>query len=327
MPESNRIEYKQKLTDDLEKEVVAFLNYHEGGVIYLGIDKFGKVVGITESDPVQLLIKDRLKNNILPSCMGLFDISIEIRDEIEVIKIIVASGPEKPYYVKKYGMSEKGAFIRTGSACEPMPVKMIETLFAKRTRHSIGKVRSPRQDLVFEQLHIYYDAAGKRLNEQFAPNLELRNEDGDYNYVAYLMADINRISVKTAKYKGLDRVDLIENNEYGHASLIKATKQVLEKVELENRTLTRIISREREETRLWNPVALREAIINAFVHNDYTREIAPKFEFFADRLEITSYGGLPQGLSRQEFFEGFSVPRNKEIMRIFRDLDLVSQGY
>ena len=46
MPETNRIEYKQILTVDLEKEVVAFLNYHYGGIIYIGIDKNGETVGV-----------------------------------------------------------------------------------------------------------------------------------------------------------------------------------------------------------------------------------------------------------------------------------------
>src|SRR5699024_3763354 len=68
-----------------------------------------------------------------------------------------------------------------------------------------------------------------------------------------------------------------------------------------------------------------EAITNAFVHNDYSKEVPPKFEIFSDRIEITSAGGLPEGLSKKEFFEGFSVPRNKELMRVFRDLDLVEQ--
>lgn len=61
------------------------------------------------------------------------------------------------------------------------------------------------------------------------------------------------------------------------------------------------------------------------MHNDYTNEITPKFEIFSDRIEITSAGGLPEGLSKQEFFEGFSVPRNKELMRVFKDLELVEQ--
>jgi predicted HTH transcriptional regulator len=52
-------------------------------------------------------------------------------------------------------------------------------------------------------------------------------------------------------------------------------------------------------------------------------EVPPKVEFFDDRIEITSFGGLPQGMTESEFFEGYSVPRNKELMRVFRDLDLV----
>ena len=135
--ESNRIEFKRELTDNLEKEVIAFLNYHDGGMIYLGIDKTGTVYGVPDCDAVQLAIKDRLKNNIQPSALGLFDVIHEKRDGENVIKIIVASGSEKPYYLRKFGMSEKGCFIRIGSAREPMPVRMIEDLFARRTRNSL----------------------------------------------------------------------------------------------------------------------------------------------------------------------------------------------
>lgn len=107
-PETNRIEYKQQLTDDLEKEAIAFLNYQEGGVIYIGIDKTGKAIGVSDTDGDMLKIKDRLKNNIMPSCMGLFDVATENIDSKDIIKITFASGTEKPYYIKKLGMSEKG---------------------------------------------------------------------------------------------------------------------------------------------------------------------------------------------------------------------------
>ena len=86
--ETNRIEYKQELTDDLEKEAIAFLNYHEGGVIYIGIDKKGKPIGGSDIDGEMLKIKDRLKNNIMPSCMGLFDVSAEDINSKNVIKIL-----------------------------------------------------------------------------------------------------------------------------------------------------------------------------------------------------------------------------------------------
>ena len=74
MRESYRLELKLTLTDSLEKEVVAFLNSREGGVIYIGVADDGVAQGIDNPDAMQLQIKDRLKNNIHPTCLGLFDI-------------------------------------------------------------------------------------------------------------------------------------------------------------------------------------------------------------------------------------------------------------
>jgi ATP-dependent DNA helicase RecG len=70
-------------------------------------------------------------------------------------------------------------------------------------------------------------------------------------------------------------------------------------------------------------VALRETVINAIIHNDFTDEAVPKFEIFDDRLEITSAGSIPLGAAREEFFAGYSIPRNKILMRVFKDLKIV----
>ena len=184
-------------------------------------------------------------------------------------------------------MSEKGCFIRIGSASEPMPTHMIEELFARRTRNSLTRIRSPRQDLTFEQLKIYYQEAGLSLNDKFAANLELLTEDEAYNYTAYLLADHNGNSVQVAKYAGTDRVDLLESKDYGFCCLIKTCKLVLDRLEgIENRIINKITPRERISRPLWNQVALREAVINAIIHNDYATELVPKFEVFADRMEI-----------------------------------------
>ena len=325
MSETNRIEYKLELTSelDIEKEVIAFLNYKEGGYIYIGIDKTGAVIGVDDTDSCMLKLKDRIKHNVSPSAMGLFDIAEEQREGRSIIKITVASGIEKPYFKTKYGMTPRGAYMRVGTSVEPMPQEQIDRLFATRTRNSIGKIVSNRQDLTFEQLRIYYDEHGKRLTDNFKRTLELLTEEGIYNYVAYLLADENGNSIKVAKYSSLDRCDLVENSEYGYCSLIKATKSVLAKIDIENKVAATITPVERVETPLWNKVALREAVINAIVHNDYSFEVPPKFEIFPDRLEITSAGSLPESLSREEFFSGISIPRNKELMRIYRDVELV----
>ena len=325
MTESNRIEFKRELTDelDIEKEVVAFLNYREGGILYIGIDDEGKSVGVSDIDGDMLKIKDRIRKNVMPSPMGLFDVTAELVDGVKVIKVFVASGSEKPYYKAKYGMSTRGCFIRVGTAAEPMTTTMIEDLFAHRVRNSLGRIRSPRQDLTFSQLRIYYEEKKHPLNENYLRNLELLTEDGALNYVAYLLADENGNSIKVAKYAGKNRVDLISNNEYGYCSLLTATRRVLEKLKVENAISTELTYMSRIDTPLWDERAIHEAVINFIVHNDYSREVPPKFEIFSDRLEITSYGRLPESMSEDEFFNGVSIPRNKELMRIFRDVEMV----
>ena len=325
LQESNRVEFKAILNDKMEKEIVAFLNNREGGVLYIGLDDDGHPLMNKDLDATQLKIADRIKNNILPSTMGLFDIATEIIENVPVIKIIVSSGLEKPYYIKSQGMSPSGCFARIGTSTQPMTTAMIDDLYAKRIHTTLRNILSPRQDLSFSQLKIYYQERGFELNQNFANSLELYTPDGKYNYIAYLLADENGVSIKVAKYAGTDKVDLIENEEYGYCSLIKATKNVLDKLKIENTTLAKVTSTTRIEKNLVDPVALREAVINAIVHNDFTREIPPVFEIFSDRITMTSYGGLIPGQSVDDFFSCSSMPRNRELMRVFKDVGLVEQ--
>ena len=323
--ESNRIELKATLNDKLEKEIVAFLNNREGGILYIGIDDKGNPVKNSDLDSMQLKIADRIKNNILPSTLGLFDIVTEYVDNIPITKIIVSSGLEKPYYIKSKGMSPNGCYMRLGTSTQPMSTTLIDELYAKRIHTTLRNIPSPRQDLTFAQLKIYYQERGFELNRKFANSLELLTPDGQYNYIAYLLADENGVSIKVAKYTGTTKVDLVENEEYGYCSLIKAANHVLEKMKIENVTKVKVTSTKRIEKNLVESVPLREALINAVVHNDFSREIPPVFEVFSDRIEITSYGGLIPGQSKEDFFSCSSMPRNRELMRVFKDLGLVEQ--
>ncbi|MBR1404548.1 MAG: winged helix-turn-helix transcriptional regulator [Treponema sp.] len=231
----------------------------------------------------------------------------------------------KPYYLKKFGMTSEGCFLRVGSSKRAMTDKMIMEQFSSRAKLSLGKIPSPRQDLSFAQLRIYYEELGKPLNSQFAKTLELLTPDGRYNYTAYLLADENGMSMKLARYSGSDKYDLIESEEFGNCCLVKAVKSMLTRLQVANITRTKITPMERQESNLVDPVALREAVINAVVHNDYTREVPPLFEVFSDKFVITTYGGLVEGLSRDDFFNCCSMPRNRELMRVFHDLELVEQ--
>ncbi len=324
--EDETTEFKRQLTDSLEKEVVAFLNSDKGGDIYIGVEDDGTVTGISNPDKLQLSIIDRIKTNILPTVLGFFDVVTREIQGKPVIHVIVTRGIEKPYYLKKYGLSPAGAYIRVGTGVQQLTPEMIDRLYASRTRNSLRNIPSPRAKLSFNQLKIYYEEMGFSINDSFLENLDLYTPKGDLNYVAYLLADQNSVSIKVAKYGGIDKVDLIENEEYGFCSLIKATNRVLDKLEIENRTFTKITGAPRRlQKRMIDQSALREALINAMVHNDYTREVMPVVEIYVDRLTITSYGGLVSGLSREEFFNGRSMIRNRELMRVYRDLDLVEQ--
>ena len=327
--ESNRIEYKTILDnekDKLEREVVAFLNYPGGGHIYIGINKNGVAVGVQNIDETQLKIKDRIISNIEPHTLGLFDVISEKVDGVYVIHIAISAGTDVPYYIKSKGMSPKGCFVRVGSSVTPMTIDMIDRMYVGRIRNSLKEIPSPRSGQTFELLEIYYRERGKKLNnETFRKSLDLLTKKGEENYVSYLLADENGVSIKVAKYAGTTKVDLIENDEYGYCSLVKATKSVLHRFEVENITYAKITSKERLEKRRVDNTALREAVINAIVHNDYTREVPPLFEIFSDRIVITSFGGLIRELSREEFFKGCSMVRNRELMRVFKDLELVEQ--
>jgi predicted HTH transcriptional regulator len=323
--ETQRVEYKQKLTGDLEKEAVAFLNAN-GGVLYIGVRDDGTVAGVEDADRAQLQIKDRLISNIRPAIMGLFEILTEERDGKTILIVNLAGGMERPYYIKQKGCSEAGCFIRVGNCAQPMSEAMIERLLSKRHPVSLVNMPSRHQALTFRQLKIFYEGKGKNLNAHFAQTLDFRTRDDEYNQLALLFADENNVSIRVAKWRGADKLDLLENEEYGYCSLVKAMQSVLDRFEIENITQARKRGlKPRLEKKLADRVALREVIINAFVHNDYSRGDTPVFEIFSDRFEITSYGGLVEGLSQEEFFDGVSRPRNREIMRIFKDLEYVEQ--
>lgn len=322
--ENSRVEFKTKLVDDLEENIIGFLNSKDGGNIYIGVADNGKIIGLNGNiDLLQRKIKDRIISNIEPSVLGLFDIEVLETDNKKYLNIIVARGLEKPYHLKGMGMTPDSCFIRIGSSNERMDEHLINKLFRERTKNSLKNIVSPNQNLTFRDLKIYYTEKGFDVGENFEKQLDLYTADGKYNYVAYLLADENRVSIKVAKYAGTDVDELIENYEFGYCSLVKATHRVLEKFITENKIFAKITYPERKEQPMYDYKAVREVIINAIVHNDWSNEYPPKFEFFSDRLEVSSFGGIQNEFTEEKFLQGYSAPKNPELMRVFKDLELV----
>lgn len=322
--EDCRNEFKIKLTDELAEVVIGFLNSKDGGNIYIGVNDKGEVVGLKNNlDLLQRKIKDLIVSNIEPSVLGLFDIEVLENDNKKYVHITVAKGIERPYHIKGMGMTSDSCFIRVGSSTEKMTTTLINKMFRARTKESLKNIVSPIQDLTFRELKMYYIEKGFDVGDNFERQLDFYTNDNKFNYIAYLLADNNKISIKFAKYVGNDIDEIEEYYEFGKCSLITAAYRVLEKFKIQNKVFAKITYPERKEKFMYDYNAVREATINAFVHNDWSNEYPPKFEAFSDRLEISSFGGIQEEFTEEEFLKGYSAPKNPELMRVFKDLELV----
>jgi len=110
--ESERIEYKSQMIDDIYKEVIAFANT-DGGVIYIGIDDQGNLTGIDDVDDTYTRLTNGICDAIQP------DVTMFIRyilQENKVIRIEVEEGSCKPYYLKSKGLKSTGVYVRQGAS-------------------------------------------------------------------------------------------------------------------------------------------------------------------------------------------------------------------
>ena len=140
-----------------------------------------------------------------------------------------------------------------------------------------------------------------------------------------ILADINSYSIKVAVFRGTDKTDLIRRNEYGYKCMLVAVKQVLDYMEALNDTIVDVGGSLRKESKLFDFSCFREAWLNACLHNRWSRQTPPAVYMFEDRIEVISVGGLPEGLTLEEFYEGKSKPVNLELQQIMVQLDYIEQ--
>lgn len=318
MNETETVEFKERLNDKFEKEVVGFLNTVRGGTIFIGMDDSGKPMGVKDIDAVELQIKDRIKNNISPSALGLFEIVTPPSNDY--IQIIVSGGNQRPYYIKKHGMCPEGCYVRVGTSVEKMSEEMILALFARRDKRTLRTIHSEKQDLTFSYLKEAYEKKGYEVGSNLLTQLELFASDGKYNKLAYLLSDQFASSFQYARYRGDDVFDLVEQKSFERQSILKSASEILDYVQGRNTVFTHITPVGRTDEPRFNPIAMRELIVNAIVHNDYRGDGMPSFEEFTSRFEISSFGGLPEGFTKEDFLNGYSLPVNPELIRVFRDL-------
>ena len=321
--ESETLELKEKYTDVICKEIVAFLNA-TGGTIIIGVKNDGTVVGVGKIDETFRKISDIITTQIEPNPQDEVSSELRFEDGKTLIAINVSKGIKHIYCQKKYGFSSVGCPIRVGTTCKEMTSEQIRIRYENKFVNSeyMLKKRSTLSDLSFKELKIYYSEKGYHLDDNnFEANLNLRNQNGKYNLLAELLADQNNIPLIFVKFKGSDKAAISERNDYGYRCILTSYERIKNRLQAENICISDTTVRPRIDTYLFDYDSVNEAILNALVHNDWTIT-EPQISMFDDRLEILSHGGLPNGMTKKQFFDGISKPRNATLMRIFLNMGL-----
>ena len=321
--ESEILELKEKYTDNIAKEIVSFLNGN-GGTILIGVKDNGTVIGVDKIDEVLRKISDIITTQIEPNPQDEISSELKFDEGKTIIAIKINKGRKHIYCQKKYGFSGTGCTVRIGTTCKEMTSEQIKIRYEEKFIDSeyMLKKSSGMPDLSFRELKIYYSEKGYHLDdESFEANLNLKNENGAYNLLGELLSDKNNIPCIFVKFNGTNKASISERHDYGHGCILTTYGKIKNRLQVENISISDTTVRPRKDIYLFDYDCANEAVLNALVHNDWIIT-EPQISMFHDRLEILSHGGLPSGMTKKQFFEGISRPRNATLMRIFLNMGL-----
>lgn len=246
--------------------------------------------------------------------------------EIEGKRIVCLSIPAASRIMTEF---DKNRYIRIGSSKELLrkfPEREIDlAVILKNGIPTIVNTPSTRQDLSFSQLKSYYLSKGLSINpDSFEENLSLFVPGSRrFNELAFILSDENDITCRVSVFSGKAKSDpQYSLNDFGKKAILLTIDQILYFLESMNITRLDETNRvvERKDVPLFNADCVREAILNAFIHNDWVDLNAPMVSVFSDRIEILSYGSLPSKQTKAGFFAGKSKPRCRELAEIFLQL-------
>ena len=337
--ESKNIEYKITLPEKSEKymkTIVAFANT-QGGKLIVGIDdKTHQVVGVENEILFQLM--DGIANAVSDSCMPQIipDIEPQTVDGKTIIVVSVEAGKNRPYYLKSKG-KDNGTYIRvagTSRLAFPEKIKELEMEGARISWDELTCVGYPVSEETTEKFCQDIEKFRKKAGmaersvkkEQLINWKILKQSEGQLlatNAYALLTSDYFPFSkTQCAVFKGTDRVVFLDKREFTgpiYTQIEEAVDFVLRNIRL-GATIDGLVRKEKYEL---PPEAIREMIINAHCHRNLLEESCIQVAVYDDRLEVTSPGGLYNGLTYEDVMNGHSKIRNKGIANIFSQMGLV----
>lgn len=308
MKESKELELKSTITNTFLKTVSAFSNYNSGKIIF-GVDDNGKIIGLENIEELCLDLENKINDNISPKPDFKF-----IKDtKKNIITLIVEEGFNKPYLYKGK------AYKRNDTSTVEVDRIELNRLTLLGLNQYYEELKARKQNLEFKVLtkELEEKLSLKNFSKDVLKTLNLYDDKIGYNNAAELFADSNTFSgIDIAKFgKNID--EILDRNLFVNISIISQFQKTLE---VFNRyyKYEQILGSERIEKELIPEKAFRETIANALIHRTWDVNSNIRISIYEDKIEVSSPGGLPSGISEKEYLNGqISQLRNPILANIF----------
>lgn len=314
MRETRTLEFKETITNTFLKTVSAFSNY-DGGTVLFGVDDDGNIKGLQDVKQACLDIENKINDSITPQP----DYTLEIQNNDQTIKLTVKSGLQKPYLYKSK------AYKRNDTATIEVDTLEFSRLVLDGKNIRFEELPCKDQELSFEILHrkLKETVRIENFNKDTLKTLNLYDDVDGFNNAAGLLADKNH-------FPGIDIVKFGENiciiqkrSTFENVSVLEVYEKAIE-VFRDYYQYEVIQGADRKKMEKIPEAAFREAIANALIHRVWDVDSQIRVSMFDDRIEIVSPGGLPSGITEEEYLSGkLSVLRNRNLANVFYRLGFV----
>nr|WP_300654109.1 ATP-binding protein [uncultured Anaerobutyricum sp.] len=314
MRETRILEFKETITNTFLKTVSAFSNYN-GGTILFGVDDDGNVKGLSDVKQACLDIENKINDSITPQP----NYTLELQNNDHTIKLTIKSGLQKPYLYKSK------AYRRNDTATIEVDTLEFSRLVLDGKNISFEELPCKDQELSFEILHrkLKENIQIQTFNQDTLKTLNLYDNVNGFNNAAGILADKNH-------FPGIDIVKFGENisiiqkrSTFENTSALDVYEKAID-VFRDYYQYEVIQGADRKMIEKIPEAAFREAIANALIHRVWDVNSHVRVSMFDDKIEVVSPGGLPAGITAEEYLSGkLSVLRNRNLANVFYRLGFV----
>ena len=319
--ESETVELKEIVVDEIKKEIIAFANC-DGGKLYIGVQDDGTVIGLDDPDRVSLQISNMARDAIKPDITMFLHYETIEEDGKEIVVVDIQRGTDRPYYLAKKGMRPEGVYVRQGYSSVPATDTAIRRMIKETDGDRFEAMRCLNQDLTFETAQNEFKLRNVEFGTQQMRTLKMIDQDNLYSNLALLLSDQCVHTIKVAVFQGTDQTIFKDRREFS-GSLMKQMNEVYDFIDFRNQTRATIEKLFRTDVRDYPEIAVREALLNLLVHRDYSFSASALISIYTDRIEFVSIGGLMPGIDLEDIMVGISVCRNQELANVFYRLHLI----